>query len=135
MQSDIDLHQLVNAMGDAVIVADPGGTITVWNKAAERMFGFRRSEALNRLLVDLIIPEKQRLYCWNGYHKTVQTGKTRYTNNVLQGAVIDKEGRGLAAEITVALLNSHEKKVTGVVIIVHDDADCFNDERMVFSGT
>jgi PAS domain S-box-containing protein len=135
LQSDIDLHQLVNAIGDAVIVADTDGTITAWNKAAERMFGFRRSEALNRLLVDLIIPEKQRLCYWNGYHKTVQTGKTRYANNVLQGAVIDKEGRSLAAEITVALLYSYEKKVTGVVIIVRDDADCFNDERMVFSGT
>jgi len=34
----IDLSQLVAAVGDAIVVTDASGAITLWNPAAERMF-------------------------------------------------------------------------------------------------
>jgi PAS domain S-box-containing protein len=132
---DIDLYQLADAMCDAVIVADPGGTVIVWNTAAERIFGFRKSEALGQLLMDLIIPKKRHIRYWDGYVKTVQTGKTRYAIDALQGNVINKDGRSLSVELTVVLLYSSENNVTGVIAVVCDEADCFNDESMIFSGT
>ena len=73
----VDLNELVAAMGDAVVVTDAGGAITLWNAAAERIFGFSQSEALGRSL-DLIIPERLRGRHWDGFHKTMQTGHTRY---------------------------------------------------------
>lgn len=135
MQADIDLYQLADAMCDAVIVADPGGTVIVWNTAAERIFGFRKNEALGQLLLDLIIPEKQRFNYSDGYVKSIQTGKTRYAIDALQGGVINKEGRSLSVELTVVLLYSSEQQVTGVSVVVRNEADCFNDGRMIFSGT
>jgi PAS domain S-box-containing protein len=59
MQTGIDFEQLVKVIGDAVIISDAGGSITLWNPAAERMFGFTQSEALGHSL-DLIIPERLR---------------------------------------------------------------------------
>jgi PAS domain-containing protein len=35
MKTDIDLHQLLTAVGDAVVVCDAAGLITLWNPAAE----------------------------------------------------------------------------------------------------
>jgi PAS domain S-box-containing protein len=72
MRSAIDFQQLANAIGDAIIISDPRGSITFWNPAAERMFGFTQSEALGNSL-DLIIPERLRGRHWDGYHKTMAT--------------------------------------------------------------
>ena len=78
MQTAIDLKQLVEAVGDALMVADAGGAITLWNPAAQRMFGFTEAEAMGKSL-DLIIPQRQQQRHWDGYHKTMATG-TRSTS-------------------------------------------------------
>jgi PAS domain S-box-containing protein len=135
LQTDIVLCQFADAMCDAVIVADPGGTVIVWNTAAERMFGFRKGEALGQLLMDLIIPKKQRFNYSDAYDSTIQTGKTRYAIDALQGGIINKDGHNISVELTVVLIYSSEKKVTGVAVFVRDEADCFNDARMIFSAT
>src|SRR5262249_26788640 len=59
MEAEVDLAALVQAAGDAIIVADPEGHIVFWNPAAERLFGFTAVEALGHSL-DLIIPERFR---------------------------------------------------------------------------
>ena len=128
MQSEIDLNQLVEVIGDAVIVSDPGGVITMWNPAAERIFGFTEIEAVGQSL-DLIIPERQRKSHWHGYHKTMQTGQTRYATDVLRVPALHREGRRLSIAFTVALLSSAENKVTGIVAVVRDETTRFNEER------
>jgi len=128
LQSEIDLNQLVEVIGDAVIVSDPGGVITMWNPAAERIFGFTEIEAVGQSL-DLIIPERQRKSHWHGYHKTMQTGQTRYATDVLRVPALHKEGRRLSIAFTVALLYSADNKVTGIVAVVRDETTRFNEER------
>lgn len=128
MQTNIDLQQLVDVMGDAVIASDADGVITMWNPAATRIFGFTAAEALGQSL-DLIIPERQRNRHWDGYHKTMQTGETRYATDVLRVPAVHKEGRRLSIAFTVALLYSVENKVTGIVAVVRDETTRFNEER------
>ena len=50
MQTTVDLNDLVSAVGDAVVVSDANGDITLWNKAAERLFGYTEAEALGQSL-------------------------------------------------------------------------------------
>jgi PAS domain S-box-containing protein len=128
LQAKIDLQRLVEVIGDAVIVADPSGAITFWNPAAERIFGFTENEALGQSL-DLIIPEQQRKNHWQGYHKTMQTGRTRYATDVLRVPAINKEGRRLSIAFTVGLLHSAEMQVTGIVAVIRDETTRFNEER------
>jgi PAS domain S-box-containing protein len=124
----IDFQQIVEVIGDAVIASDPGGVITMWNPAAERIFGFTKAEALGQSL-DLIIPEVQRKRHWDGYHKTMETGKTRYATDVLRVPALHKNGHRLSIAFTVALLYSAERQVTGIVAVVRDETARFNDER------
>src|SRR4030095_4250400 len=65
METPVDLHALVHAAGDAIIVADVEGLIVLWNPAAERLFGFTAAEAVGHSL-DLIIPERFRARHWRG---------------------------------------------------------------------
>jgi PAS domain S-box-containing protein len=127
MTQTIDYEQLVNAIGDAVIVSDANGAITLWNPAAERMFGFTQSEALGQSL-DLIIPERLRGRHWDGYNKTMATGQTRYGHELLKVPAVDKAGRTMSIAFTVALLQS-QGEVTGIVAIIRDETARFQEDR------
>ena len=128
MQTAVDCSQLVAAVGDAIIVSDAKGAITLWNAAAERMFGFTRSEALGRSL-DLIIPERQRQRHWDGYEKTMGTGETRYGNDVLRVPALHKGGHTLSIAFTVALLKAADGTVSGIAAVVRDETGRWAEER------
>jgi PAS domain S-box-containing protein len=128
MQAAIDYEQLVNAIGDAVVISDKHGAITLWNPAAERMFGFTQEEALGQSL-DLIIPERLRGRHWEGYEKTMATGQTRYGNDVLKVPSVHKDGRALSIAFTVALLYSPERELTGIVAVIRDETARFQEDR------
>ncbi|MFJ2990603.1 PAS domain-containing protein [Collimonas sp. NPDC087041] len=128
MSSAIDFDQLVQAVGDAIVISDAQGAITLWNPAAERMFGFTRAEALGNSL-DLIIPERQRQRHWDGYQKTMDTGITRYGNDVLRVPAVHKDGRTLSIAFTVALLHTADNKVAAIVAVIRDETSRFVEER------
>jgi PAS domain S-box-containing protein len=128
METSIDFEQLLKAIGDGVVVADAGGNIIFWNAAAERIFGFTEQEALGKSL-DLIVPERQRQRHWNGYNKTMDTGQTRYGNDLLRVPALHKEGRPLSIAFTVAMLYTPDHKVSAIVAIVRDETARWTDER------
>ena len=128
MQANIDFQQLLQALGDGVIVCDAKGDITFWNAAATRIFGFTESEALGQSL-DLIIPQRQRQRHWDGYHKTMATGETRYGADVLRVPAVHKEDKPLSIAFTVALLHGPDGEVSSIVALVRDETERWSEER------
>jgi PAS domain S-box-containing protein len=128
MQTTVDTRQLVESIGDAVVVSDSKGLITLWNAAAERIFGFGESEALGKSL-DLIVPQKLQNRHWEGYEKTMQTGQTKYGTDLLKVPAVHKDGRALSIAFTVALLHGTENQVSGIVAVIRDETTRFTDER------
>jgi PAS domain S-box-containing protein len=128
VSSAIDLGQLVEAVGDAIVVTDASGAITLWNPAAERMFGFPQCEALG-ISLDLIIPERLRHRHWEGFHKTMLTGQTKYGTDLLRVPAVDKGGRALSIAFTVALLHSADGKPAAIAAVIRDETSRFSEER------
>ena len=128
MQSEIDFRKLVNAVGDAVIAADASGAIIFWNPAASHLFGYTQDEAMGQSL-DLITPERHQKRHWDGYHKTMQTGQTKYGHDVLKVPAVHKDGHALSIAFTVALLHSSDQKVSSIVAVIRDETDRFAEER------
>jgi PAS domain S-box-containing protein len=124
----IDFKQLVQSMGDAVVVTDGAGAIVLWNAAATRMFGFSEQEALGQSL-DIIIPERQRGRHWDGYMKTMSTGQTRYGTSLLRVPALHKDGHTLSIAFTVLLLTGAQGQVEGVGAVIRDETARFQDER------
>ncbi|HZV65056.1 MAG TPA: PAS domain-containing protein [Telluria sp.] len=128
MNTELDLKQLVEAVGDGIVVCDAAGAIILWNAAATHIFGFTPEEALGKSL-DLIIPERQRQRHWDGYHKTMATGQTRYGNDVLRVPALHKEGRPLSIAFTVAMLHNPDGSVSAIIAVVRDETARFAEER------
>ena len=128
LETPIDYQQLVEVIGDAIVVADASGVIDLWNSAAERLFGFTQAEALGNSL-DLIIPERLRARHWAGFGKTMATGETRYSHDVLRVPAVHKDGRGLSIAFTVGLLYGPQREVTGIAAVIRDETSRYAEER------
>ncbi len=50
-----DRH-VIDALARAVVVTDPDGAISLWNRAAERLYGWTEVEVLGRSIVDVLAP-------------------------------------------------------------------------------
>jgi PAS domain S-box-containing protein len=128
MTTAIDYKKLVESVGDAVMACDASGAITLWNPACERMFGFTPLDAMGKSL-DLIIPQRQQQRHWDGYHKTMQTGITKYGHDVLRVPAVHKDGHALSIAFTVSMLHSPDGKVSHIVAVVRDESARFAEDR------
>ena len=130
LSPNVDFAQLVAVSGDAIVVADADGAITCWNAAAERIFGFSASEAIGQSL-DLITPDRHRRRHWDGYHKTMRSGHTKYGHDVLRVPAMTKDGHPLSIAFTVALLRGVDDTVTAIVAIVRDETKRWSEDREI----
>jgi PAS domain S-box-containing protein len=128
MQTNVDMNALVEAFGDAVVVCDAHGLITLWNPAAAQMFGFSEQEALGKTL-DLIIPERLRKRHNEGYEHSMATGTTRYGHDLLRVPAINSFGAPMSIAFTVAMLKASDGSVTGVAAVIRDETVRFSEER------
>jgi len=128
MPAQLDYEQLISAIGDALIVADAQGAITLWNPAAESLFGYTQEEALGQSL-DLIIPDRLRKRHWEGYDRTMATGITRYGQDLLKVPAVGKNGKAMSIAFTVALLRSPDGQVSGILAVIRDETARFQQEK------
>jgi len=128
MNTNIDLSQLVESVGDAIIVVDAHEKIVMWNPAATRIFGYSEAEALGSTL-DLIVPERQRDRHNEGCRKSMETGITRYGTSLLKVPALHKSGSTLSIAFTVGMLFDDHQKVNGIVAIIRDETERFAQER------
>lgn len=124
---------VVRETPEAIVVADPAGIIRLWNGGAERVFGYPAAEALGQNL-DLIIPEKLRARHWEGYKKTMATGVTRYGgDSLLKVPATHADGRRMSIEFSVALLRDDAGEIEGILAVIRDVTDRWNEERKLRS--
>jgi PAS domain S-box-containing protein len=112
-------RQILEGTGDAVILADRGGVIRLWNRGAERLFGFTAEEALGQTL-DIIVPEKQRERHWTGYDRALETGETKYGDSLLAVPALRKDGSRVSIEFTIVLVRDDDGKILGPAAIMRD---------------
>ena len=128
MQSTVNTTALVAAMADAVMVCNAQGAITLWNAAAQRMFGFSEAEALGQSL-DIIIPQRQQQRHWDGYHQTMATGVTKYGSDLLKVPAMHKDGHTMSIAFTVSLIHAEDGSVSGIAAVVRDESVRFAQDR------
>ncbi len=115
MDINVDLFRLLVDQGpDAIIFADQGGVIQIWNDAAAALFGYPPAEAIGRSL-DIIIPEHLRHAHWEGFAKAVASGHTKYGRRALKTRATHKTGQKLYVSLAFSVVKDHEGKVIGAM--------------------
>lgn len=127
---DVLSKQILALAPDAILFADQRGIIQLWNKGAERIFGCSANDAIGQSL-DLIIPEKFRKRHWDGFNKTMETGETSYSINLLAVPAVHHSGAKLSTEFSIVMLNDDDGKPIGVAAILREVTERYQKEKML----
>ncbi|MDE2585174.1 MAG: PAS domain S-box protein [Betaproteobacteria bacterium] len=115
-----EIYRLVaEQMADALILADPQGTIRVWNAAAATLFGFSPQEALGTSL-DLIIPEHLRAAHWSAFHRAMAQGATLHGAKARLTRALHADGRRLYVSMSFAVIEDGAGKALASVAIARE---------------
>jgi PAS domain S-box-containing protein len=122
-------RRILDGSPDAILISDHAGTVRYWNAAAERVFGFRVTEALG-LSMNLIIPERLRARHWAGWEATIRTGVTRYgEGQLLAVPALHKDGRQISIEFSIQLVKDADGHIEWVVAVIRDVTERYGREK------
>ena len=80
--------------------------------------------------MDLIIPERLRGRHWDGYHKVMAAGVSRYgSGDLLAVPAITKDGRTISIEFTIQMLKEAAGGIVGPVAVIRDVTKRFQREK------
>ena len=95
------------------------GVIRYWNLGAQQIFGYTADEAIGQSL-DLIIPENLRERHWDGYHRVMATGVTKYQTGMLASPGVKLDGSRVSLEFSMVLLKGADGAMQGCGSIMRD---------------
>jgi PAS domain S-box-containing protein len=121
-------QQIIDNTSDVIIFADSDGVVRLWNAGAERIFGFRADEMVDKSM-DVIIPENLRERHWEGFEHAVKTGRTQYTRDLLAVPALRKDGSRISIEFTIALIRDAIGKLLGPAAILRDVTARWNQDK------
>jgi PAS domain S-box-containing protein len=86
---------------DCIIAIDDAGIVIEFNPAAEMTFGYRRSEAIGRPIVDLIIPPALRRRHIEGLDRYLKTGEARVLDKRIEIEGMRADGSTFPVELSI----------------------------------
>lgn len=92
---------IVETANDAFIGMNINGVITDWNAQAELLFGWKREEALGRILAETIIPPEMRELHKKGLAHFLATGQGPVLNKRIELTALHRDGHKFPVELTV----------------------------------
>jgi PAS domain S-box-containing protein len=95
---------VLEAVGDAVIAIDADGRVVEWNRAAERTFGWSRSEALGGPLADMIIPPDLRPRHLASFGRVAAGGSSDLLGQPIEFTAQRRDGSRVPVEINIAVV-------------------------------
>jgi len=87
---------------DAVILADGQGRVLDWNKAAEKIFGYKKTEVLGKKFHNLIMPGKHKADYFKGMEEFRKTGKGKFIGKVYEVVALRKSGEKFIVELALS---------------------------------
>ena len=112
--SEQKLGSIIDTASEAVIVSDHEGTITLWNKASEKIFGYTAEEAVGQPL-RLIVPERFRAAHDAGIRRMAVHGSDK-AGQMLDLTAVRKDGSEFPSELSFTVRGTGEGRfITEIV--------------------
>src|SRR5207245_156372 len=115
-QEDIlQLAAIVESSEDAVIAKNLNGVITVWNASAERIFGYKKHEAIGQNSSLIVPPELEK-----EEEDVIDMVKKKKHMGYIETTRVTKTGKRILVSIAVSPIKDEDGKTIGASKIVRD---------------
>jgi len=101
-ESEEKFRIITSSAYDAIIMMDDNGNVSYWNKAAERMFGYKAEEVLGKHLHYLIAPEILHEAYRGGFEKFKNTGEGVAVGKTIELTALKKNGIEFPVELSLS---------------------------------
>ncbi|MFQ6606876.1 MAG: PAS domain S-box protein, partial [Fidelibacterota bacterium] len=119
-ESEEEFRTLIATARDAIIGLDERGCISVWNRAATRLFGYTRQEALGQNLHDLIVPSRYRKKAHRGIRHFWKTGQGPFIGKAVELTGLRKDGTEFPIELSISKYRKGKSNYLYATGIVRD---------------
>ena len=125
--SEARMRGVLEHSHDAFVAMDEDGVVTDWNRSAEAVFGWRRSEALGRRMAELIIPPGLRDAHEAGLQRVLATGHGSLLDQRMQLRAMHRSGRDFPVEVTISQVKAGGRRL--FTAFLHDISERVASER------
>ncbi|NJD78930.1 MAG: PAS domain S-box protein [Candidatus Methanoperedens sp.] len=101
-ESEENFKVLVETANDAIVSFNNEGRVLLWNSAAEKIFGYKRSEAFGSILSDLIIPDSYTDAIKKEMENLTVTGKSTQIGKTIEIEAKRKDGKIFPVEFSIS---------------------------------
>lgn len=102
-------RSVVESAIDAILIIDNKGTIEVWNKAAQKLFGYTSAEVMGKEIHTIFAPKRYWEKIKTGFAEFKQTGKGPVIGKTLEIEGIHKNGDEIPLELSVSAIKRKSK--------------------------
>jgi len=115
-ESEEQFRTLIDSANDAIIGMDNKGLITVWNRAATRLFGYTKKGAVGQPLHKLLIPQRYRKQAREGLRKYWKTGEGKIINKTVELCGVRRDGSEFPIELSISGIKRGDRwYATGII--------------------
>ena len=93
--------KICSAIHDAVVITNSKGKITLWNKAAEKTFGFKQEEIRGKNISKLFTLRKTKTL-FKEHFKSIQHGRTAGPTDLIELNATRKNGEKFSVELSLS---------------------------------
>ncbi|QEH32933.1 Oxygen sensor histidine kinase NreB [Aquisphaera giovannonii] len=112
------LAAIIESSDDAIVGKDPDGVVTSWNRGAEVMFGFSKSEAIGRPIT-FLIPEDRIQEEVEILARLREGGRVDHFESVRR----TKAGHNIDVSLTISPVKDAEGRMVGIAKTARDITD------------
>jgi PAS domain S-box-containing protein len=109
-QGEAKLSKIIEHAPDAVVVINQEGIIKTWNPAAEKIFGWQETEATEKPLHELLIPDRYRRQHQEGLKRFLDMGVSKILDKTIEMPACRKDGTEILSELTISHVKQKERK-------------------------
>lgn len=109
------LDNILASMHGGLFTIDKDARITSFNRAAERITGFKKEEVLNKKCYTVLRSNLCRSKCF--LKKTLETGESMFNDDAI---ILNKEGKEIPVNVTTSALRTNNNVIIGVLEIFRD---------------
>lgn len=110
LREKVRARSVIESAHDAYVCIDTNSVITDWNSRAEKMFGWSRSDAVGKTLLETIIPERFHEAHQHGMHTYLVNSNGPWLYKTVTTSARHRHGAEIQVELAIIPLSGDERQ-------------------------